>query len=81
MQKIDLSKHPFDWIIHFALCFIAIIFNQATILATIFVAIMIEYEQWKFSGQKLTWNYFYSKSLGDLIADFVGIGLALFLTC
>ena len=76
-----LSKHPFDWLIHFSLCFAAIFFNQATVLATIFVSLMIEYEQWQYSGQQLTWSYFYSKCLGDLIADFAGIALAIFLTC
>ncbi|MBU2060801.1 MAG: hypothetical protein KKH44_02985 [Bacteroidetes bacterium] len=68
-----MSKHPIDWIIHCMLCFVAIYFRQATLMATIFVASMIEYEQWKFSGQKLTWNYFYFNCLGDLIADMIGI--------
>jgi len=61
------------------LCFIAIYFHQATLLTTIFVAVMIEYEQWKFSGQKLTWDYFYFNCLGDLIADMIGVILGLIL--
>jgi hypothetical protein len=68
-----MSKHPFDWLIHCGLCFIAIYFHQATIAATIFVAVMIEFEQWSYSGQKLTWTYFYQKCLGDLLADAIGI--------
>ena len=76
---LDLSKHPYDWIIHFALCFIAVYFRQATVLATIFVAVMIEYEQWKYSKEKLTWEYFYFKVLGDLIADGLGILVAVLL--
>ena len=76
-----MSKHPFDWLIHFGLCFIAIYFHQATIAATIFVAIMLEYEQWSYAGKPDLRYYFVPKVLGDLIADFIGIGLALFLTC
>jgi len=76
-----LSKHPFDWLIHFSLCFAAVFFNQATIIATIFVSVMIEYEQWSYAGKPDLKSYFVPNVLGDLIADFVGIGLALFLTC
>jgi len=78
-MKLDLSKHPIDFIIHFALCFAAIYFHQATVAATIFVAVMLEYEQWSYSGQKLTWEYFYYKVLGDLIAD--GLGILLSILC
>jgi hypothetical protein len=75
--KLNLSKHPYDWLIHFGLCFAAIYFNQATVLAVVFVAVMIEYEQWRYSHQKFTWEYFYYKILGDLIADGIGIVVAL----
>jgi hypothetical protein len=71
-----LSKHPFDWIIHFILCFCAVYFHQATILATIFVAVMLEYEQWSYSKQLFTWEYFYFKVFGDLVADGLGIVVA-----
>jgi len=68
-----LSKHPFDWIIHCLLCFIPIWQHWATWFVVVFVAVMLEYEQWRYSGQHLTWNYFYYKCLGDLIADAFGI--------
>ena len=66
-----------DWVIHFSLCFIAIWQRQASILATVFVAGMIEYEQKKQVGTyNLTWkDYLLKHSLGDFIADALGIGL------
>lgn len=67
------GKHPIDWIIHALLCFIPIWQNWATWFVVAFVGILIEFEQWNYSGQKLTWTYFYYESLGDIIADFFGI--------
>jgi len=76
-----LSKHPFDWLIHSGLCFSAVYFHQATPFATLFVGVILEYEQkaqrWSYS---LTWKeYFIKSSLGDLIADLVGIVIGMIL--
>ena len=68
-----LSKHPIDWAVHALLCFITVWQGWATWFVVVFVALMLEHEQWKYSGQKLTWEYFYYKMLGDLIADTMGI--------
>ena len=68
-----LSKHPIDWSIHFALCFLAIAFNWATWFVVIFVSILIEYEQWNYSGRPELKYYFIPYVLGDLIFDFIGI--------
>ena len=70
-----LSQHPYDWLIHFGLCFAAIYFNSASVIAVIFVAVMLEYEQKTQVGyNELSWkDYFLRHSLGDLIADGLGI--------
>lgn len=68
-----LDKHPFDWIIHLVLCFVPLWRGWATWFVVGFVAVMMEYEQWKWSKQKFTWEYFYYNCLGDLIADIIGI--------
>lgn len=68
-----LDKHPIDWIIHLILCFIPLQQHWATWFVVVFVSIMLEYEQWKYSRQQFTWNYFRQQCLGDLVADAVGI--------
>jgi len=76
-----LSKHPTDWIIHFILCAIPVFFGWAEWFVVFFVAVLVEYEQkdqtWyaKYSWKK----YFLKCSLGDLIADGLGIVVALLL--
>jgi hypothetical protein len=37
---------------------------------------MLEYEQWSYSKQLFTWEYFYFKVFGDLVADGLGIVVA-----
>jgi len=68
-----LSEHPYDWIIHCLLCFIPIYFGWATWFVVVFVAVMLEYEQWSYAGRPTIIKYFISKVLGDLIADAIGI--------
>ena len=80
MQK--LSKHPYDWLIHFGLCFAAIYFYATVVIVVVFVAMMLEYEQktqvWY---NELTWReYFLRHSLGDLVADGLGIITGLIMT-
>ena len=70
-----LNKHPYDWILHAVLCFIALEFSFATLPAVIFVALLFEYEQ-RFSiwNNHLTWwEYFKFVAVYDLVADAVGI--------
>jgi len=78
---IDISKHPFDWIIHatlnFIFVFLGLLFIKAgygwfIIGTAIFVSVMIEYEQWKYAGKPKD-NYFIKHVLGDLMADAIGI--------
>jgi hypothetical protein len=76
----DLSEQTgWDKLIHTAFCFGAVYFYQATILATIVVSLMIEFEQWNNGIRKLrrsSEGYFLNKVLPDLIADAAGILLA-----
>jgi hypothetical protein len=70
-----LSQHPYDLLIHFALCFTPVYFGWATWFVVAFVAVMIEYEQKTQVGyNNLSWReYFLQCSLSDLIADGLGI--------
>lgn len=72
-MKINLNNHPWDWIIHEILCFTPIYFNWATWFVVVFVAIMIEYEQWKYAGKPELIHYFFYQIFSDLIADAIGI--------
>jgi len=69
----NLSKHPYDWIIHAILCFIPLWQNWATWFVVVFVAVMLEYEQWSYAGKPRFWQYFWYKVFGDLVADTIGI--------
>jgi len=76
-----LSKHPFDWTVHFLLCAIPVYFGWATWFVVLIVGIIIEYEQkYQYWYCDLVWkDYFIEKSLGDLIANGLGIVVALLL--
>ena len=74
MYMLNLSKHPYDWIIHLLGCAGTIYFGCPIWIAILFW-IYIEYEQkqsiWY---NRLSWKeYFIYHSLGDLIADAIGI--------
>jgi hypothetical protein len=78
-----LSRHPYDWLVHFGLCFAAIYYNAASVIAVVFVAVMIEYEQKTQVGyNELSWKEYFAlrHSLGDLIADGLGIITGLIMT-
>lgn len=70
-----LSKHPWDWFIHFSMCAIPVYYGWATWFVALFVGIMLEYEQKTQVGyNELFWEeYFIKHSFGDLIADVIGI--------
>ncbi len=70
---IKLHKHPWDWILHCLLCFIPIWQGWATWFVVAFVAIMMEYEQWKYAGKPEIIHYFFYHVLGDFVADAIGI--------
>jgi len=79
---LNLSKHPFDWIVHETLNFVFVSLGLMAIKpgwwwfiigTAIFVSIMIEFEQWNYSGRQPIKEYFYSHVQGDLIADSIGI--------
>jgi hypothetical protein len=76
-----LSKHPWDWLIHAALCAAPIAFGLAHWSIVAFVAVLIEYEQksqvWY---HPLSWKeYFRFHAFGDLFADWIGILCGVFL--
>ena len=73
--KNTLSQHPWDWLCHFALCFIPVYFGWATWFVVLTVGIIIEYEQkTQVCYNDKTWReYLLQDSLGDLIANSVGI--------
>jgi len=70
---IDLSRHPFDWLIHCFLCFIPIYFGWARWFVVVFVAVMIEYEQWNYAGKPEIIHYFIYEVLDDFVFDWLGI--------
>ena len=71
----SLSRHPYDWIIHFFLCALPIAFGWANWIVVVFVSLMIEYEQrYQVWYRELSWrDYLMKKSLGDLLSDGLGI--------
>jgi hypothetical protein len=76
-----LSKHPFDWIVHFILCFVPVYFGWAIWFVVLFVCVLIEYEQktqvWY---NHFSWREYIIKcSLGDMIADILGIIIGMYL--
>jgi VanZ family protein len=69
------EENQVDKLIHTIFCFTAIYFNQATIAATIFVAFLVEFEQWN-CLRRPGKTYILNKLIPDLIADAAGILLA-----
>lgn len=74
-----MSKHPWDWGIHFVLCFIPVYFGCAEWFVVLFVGLIVEWEQkaqvWY---NHLTWKeYFWKHSFGDFVADGLGIVLGI----
>ena len=74
-----MSKHPFNWLVHFALCAGAVGFGWATWFVVLFVAVMVEWEQ-----RSQTWyaplsdsQYWFRKATPDLVADVLGIAVGL----
>ena len=78
-MKFNLSVHPFDYFCHAALCFVPVYFGWATWFVVVFVSVMIEWEQKSqiWYNDKTWREYFLQDSLGDLIANGIGIGIAL----
>jgi len=79
----NLSKHPYDWSIHFGLCFIAVWTGWVVWFAVLFTAILIEYEQkyqtWYY---ELSWrDYIVNHALGDMVADCLGILAGVYFLC
>lgn len=74
-----MSKHPWDWGIHFGLCFIPVCFDWAEWFVVLFAGLIVEYEQKMQVGTNhLSWKeYFRKHSLGDLIADALGITIGI----
>jgi len=77
-----MSKHPFDWICHAILCAIPVYFGWAAWFIVAFVGIYVEYiQKTQVWYNHFSWKeYFWEHSLGDLIADGFGIGIALFIS-
>jgi hypothetical protein len=76
-----LSRHPFDWAVHFGLCLAATATGWAAWWVVLFVGALIEYEQ-KFQVWTYEWTwhrYLLYCSLGDLVADIMGIGVGVWL--
>lgn len=72
-HRCEMDKHPYDWLIHAALCFTPIYFGWATWFVVATVAVMWEAEQWKAAGKPEFTHYFFYQMLGDLVADAIGI--------
>ena len=80
-----MSRHPIDWLIHAFLCllytacglsFVYIQYGWFIITSVVFVAAMVEHEQWKLGWpDQSLYEYLMGDAggMGDLIADAVGI--------
>ena len=44
-KSLDMSQHPWDYILHFTGCFLLVITGLATWLGTVIIAIYVEYIQ------------------------------------
>jgi len=80
-SRLETSKHPWDWIMHFTGCLLLVITGLASWLGAALIAVYIEYVQksqvWY---NNLTWEvYLREHSIGDLIADALGIIAAIVL--
>jgi len=70
-----MSSHPWDWCIHFELCFTPVCFGWASWFIVLFVGVLIEYEQ-KFQiwYNHLNWReYIIYHVMGDMVANVFGI--------
>lgn len=72
---IKLWKHPWDWILHFAVNFIVIFFGWCADFLTILIGLYLEYVQksqvWYID---LSWDEYLKKhAIGDIIANILGI--------
>ena len=77
----NLSKFPYDFIIHFFACFIPVYFQPTWQMCTVVLTYMI-YLKYAQKSQvwynNLTWKeYFIKHSLRDIIADILGVTLAM----
>lgn len=77
-----LAKH-IDKLVHFLVCYAIVLtgdrFNALWfgILAALFLSVGKEVLDWQSYGKKMGWKAFLSLSAGDLVADVVGIVVAM----
>ena len=72
-------KIPLDKLLHFLLCYFLAslsLIHPMLGLSAVIVAVGKEVYDWFKYGRKLGWKEFYPMAVGDLVADFGGIILA-----
>ena len=78
----DMNKHPWDWIIHAIACFVPVVICSPVWAIAIIIFLSMGYLEIAQKSQVWynddTWKeYFWKHSFGDLIANSIGIGLAI----